>query len=215
MTDEGRSRATVSFGDRLIEIIAVLLLGMTTIGTAWCGYQAAQWNGQSGDLARTASQQSLESARLFGVATQKVSYDSQIVAQYAQAKADGNTRLQQFYRQSLIRPDFLPILDRWEAMISSGESPPRLTEDPEYLATQLADYDRAVAAARDSANASNQAGDVADDYVAITILLASSLFFAGVTSSFRYRPARAFLLILSLGTFAIAASRLADLPVAL
>ena len=137
---------------------------------------------------------SLESARLFGVATQKVSYDSQIVAQYAQAKADGNTRLQQFYRQSLIRRDFLPVLDRWEAMVSSGESPARLTEDPEYLAAQLADYDRAVAAAKDSANASNQAGDVADEYVAITILLASSLFFAGVTSSFRYRPARAFLL---------------------
>ena len=211
MTDE--SRDTLSLGDRLIEIIAVLLLGMTTIGTAWCGYQAAQWNGQSGDLARMASLQSLEGARQFGLATQKVSYDSQIVAQYAQARADGNTRLQQFYRESLIRPDFLPILDRWEATVSAGQSPLRLTEDPEYLAAQLAEYEKAVAAAEDSANASNQAADTADDYVAITILLASSLFFAGVTSSFRYRPARAFLLILSLGTFAIATARLADLPV--
>jgi hypothetical protein len=39
------------------------------------------------------------------------------------------------------------------------------------------------------------------------------LFFAGVTSSFRYTPARAFLLILALGTVAVAASRLADLPI--
>ena len=46
-----------------------------------------------------------------------------------------------------------------------------------------------------------------------TILLAVALFFAGVTSSFQYAPARVFLIILALGTIAIAASRLADLPV--
>ena len=210
MSNESPPALTV--GDRLIEIIAVLLLGVTTIGTAWCGYQAAQWNGESGDLARTASQQHLESARLFGLATQKVSYDSQIVAQYAQAKADGNTRLQRFYRESLIRRDFLPVLDRWEATISSGQSPPRLTEDPEYLAAQLAEYQRTLEAAKDAVTASNQAGDIADEYVAITILLAAALFFAGVTSSFRYRPARTLLLIAAIGTVAVAASRLADLP---
>ena len=212
MTNDRPPRATISLGDRLIELVAVLLLGLTTVGTAWCGYQAAQWNGQSGDLARMASEQHLESARLYGVATQKVSYDSQIVAQYAQAKSDGNTRLQQFYRESLIRSDFLPVLDRWEATIGAGQTPPRLTEDPEYLAAQLVDYEKALAAAKESTDASQEAGDIGDSYVAITILLAAALFFAGVTTSFRYGPARTLLLILSIGTLAIAASRLGTLP---
>ena len=26
--------------DRMIEVVAVALLGMTTVGSAWCGYQA-------------------------------------------------------------------------------------------------------------------------------------------------------------------------------
>ena len=139
--------SALSVSERLIEIVAVLLLGMTTIGTAWCAYEAAQWNGRSGDLARVASEQHIESARLFGRATQRVSYDSQIVAQYAAARSAGNVRLLQFYRRSLIRPDFLPVLDRWEATIGAGKLPTGLTEDPEYRAAQLGDYERAVKAA--------------------------------------------------------------------
>jgi hypothetical protein len=50
-------------------------------------------------------------------------------------------------------------------------------------------------------------------YVAVTILLAVTLFFVGVTTSFKYRPARALLLAAALATLAGAASRLADLPV--
>ena len=59
-----------------------------------------------------------------------------------------------------------------------------------------------------------QAGVNAQQYVLTTIVLAVALFFAGVTSSFRYKPARAMLIILSLATLAFAASRVADLPIA-
>lgn len=213
MTDDGSGGTSIPAVDRLIEIVAVLLLGLTTIGTAWCGFQAAQWNGRSSDLARVASEQHLDSARLFGLATQQVSYDSQIVAQYAQAKSTGNTRMLRFYRNSLVRPDFLPVLDRWEATVDSGELPTGLTEDTAYLASQLSGYDQAVKAASDSTRAAQEAGQVADAYVATTILLAAALFFAGVTSSFRYRPARTLLLVAAIGTVAVAASRLAGLPI--
>jgi hypothetical protein len=47
----------------------------------------------------------------------------------------------------------------------------------------------------------------------ITTILLAAPFFAGITSFSRYTPARAFLLILALGT-PVAATRLADLPIA-
>lgn len=212
MSEQTSVAGTLPAADRLIEIVAVLLLGLTTIGTAWCGYQAAQWNGLSGDLARASAEQHVDSARLYGAATQRVSYDSQIVAQYAEAKSAGNTRLLRFYRESLMRPDFLPTLDRWEAEVDAGRLPTGLTEDEAYVAAQLADYRAAVARASASTAASQQAGQSADAYVATTILLAAALFFAGVTSSFRYRPARVLLLLAAIGTVAVAASRLAGLP---
>ena len=202
-----------SLFDRLLEVIAVLLLGITTVGTAWCGYEASQWNGQQSDLARQSSDERVEAGRLFGLATQKVAYDSSIIAQYAIAAQAGNTALTDFYRKTLVRSDFLPVLDKWIAEVKAGGTPTNLTEDQDYLNAQFADYKAATAKAEALSAESQQAGNTGDQYVVTTILLAVALFFAGVTSSFRYRPAQAFLLILAIGTVAVAASRLADLPI--
>ena len=205
---------TTTLGERLIEIIAVLLLGIATVGTAWCGYQSSQWNGAQTDLARESSDERVEASRLFGLATQKIAYDANIVAQYAQAIVQGDDNLAQFYRKNLVRPPFLPLLDEWQAEIASGGTPSSLFQDQEYLDTQFAEYQKTVDQAEALNQQSQQASATSDEYVITTILLAIALFFAGVTSSFRYQPARVFLVLLAVGTVAVAAVRLADLPIA-
>lgn len=112
-----------SFFDRLLEIIAVLLLAVTTLGTAWCGYQASQWSGVQTDDNRIEAEHRLDGNREFGRAIQTISYDTNMVALYAQAVQAGNTGLVQFYRQSLFRPEFLPTLDKWEAQVAAGQAP--------------------------------------------------------------------------------------------
>ena len=97
--------------------------------------------------------------------------------------------------------------------VDAGGTPTSLFTDSTYLDQQFGDYKAAVDKAEQATQASQAAGDTANGYVVTTILLAVALFFAGVTSSFQYAPARVFLIILALGTIAIAASRLADLPV--
>ena len=205
--------SATSTSDRILEIVAVLLLAVSTLGTAWCGYQSSQWNGVQTDLSRQSSDERVEANRQFGLATQKVAYDSTLVAEYAQAVRTGDTKLQQFYRDALIRPEFLPQLDAWQDDIQAGQKV-NIFSDPVYLKTQFQQYNDAAAKAEDANVASQAAGNTADDYVLITILLAVALFFAGVTSSFRYKPARALLIVMALGTIAVAASRLVDLPVA-
>lgn len=202
-----------SRGDRLLEIIAVLLLAVTTLGTAWCGYQSSAWNGVQTDLARESSDARVEAGREFGFATQKVAYDSSLVARYAEAVQAGNTELADFYRRSLVRPAFLPVLERWQAEVAAGGSPSVFT-DAEYLDAQFQSYNEATTRAEAANAASQAAGNTADSYILTTILLAVALFFAGVTSSFRYKPARVMLIILAIGTVAVAATRLADLPIA-
>ena len=205
---------TTSGAERVLELIAVLLLGITTVGTAWCGFEAARWSGESGDLSRAASVQHVEGARLFGLATQRITYDSMVVAKYAEASQAHNTALQKFYRQYIIRPEFLPVLARWEAAVKAGNAAAGVFQDKAYLAGQFADYDKTVASAEQSSRDSQQASEYADSYVSKTILLAVALFFAGVTSSFRYRPARVLLLIAATGAVAVAAAGLATLPIA-
>lgn len=199
--------------NRFLEVIAVLLLGITTVGTAWCGYQASQWNGQQSDLARASSDQRVEANRLFGLATQKTSYDASIIAQYAEIYRQGDQTLLDFFKKTLIRPDFLPTLQAWETEVRAGGTPTSLFSDQAYIDSQFGGYKDAAAQSEATGLASQAAGDTGNSYVVTTILLAIALFFAGVTSSFLYTPARVFLLILGFGTLAVAALRLSDLPV--
>ena len=201
-------------GSRLFEVLAVVLLGVATVGSAWCGYQASRWNGEESDHARDASDLEVEAARQFGLATQIVSYDSNMVAQYARAVVDGDETLQAFYRNSLMRPEFLPVLDQWQAEAETSDSPTNLFEDEEYIEGQLVEYRATTAAAEAASAEGDEAGATADDYVLTTLLLASALFFAGITTSFRVRFAQLLLLVGSAVTIAYAASRLAELPVA-
>ena len=199
---------------RILEVLAVVLLGVATIGSAWCGYQATRWNGEENQLARRASDLQVEAAREFGLATQIVSYDSNMIAQYARAVSEGDERLQQFFKDSLIRPAFLPTLEQWEQEVVDGGSPRNLISDEEYLDEQLSGYRDTEARAQAMTVEAEEASSNADDYVLTTLLLASALFFAGLTTSFRVRFAQLMLLGGSVVLIAYAASRLADLPIA-
>jgi hypothetical protein len=201
-------------GQRLLEVLAVALLGVATIGTAWCGYQATRWNGEEADLARQSGALQVEAARQFGLATQIVSYDSNIISQYANARAADDANLMRFYRETLIRPDFLPIVDEWEQQVAAGESPENLLQDEDYRDAQLAPYRESQTRAEGLSLEAQEAGNEADDYVLTTLILASALFFAGLTTSFRVRLARVLLLTGSSLLIAYAATRLAELNVA-
>ncbi len=199
---------------RVLEVLAVALLGVATIGSAWCGYQATRWNGEEGDLARESATVQVEAARQFGLATQIVSYDSNMIGQYAIATASDNEDLRRFYRETLIRPEFLPILERWEEQVATGESPDNLLEDQDYVDAQLEPYRVTVAEAEALSVEAQRAGNEGDDYVLTTLILASALFFAGLTTSFRVRFARLLLLGGATLLIAFAASRLVELDIA-
>jgi hypothetical protein len=201
-------------GDRMLEVLAVMLLGVATVGSAWCGYQASKWNGQESELARESSDLLVDSTRLFTLATQAVAYDASLVTQYAQAYQEENTILMEFYRASLMRPAFLPVIDAWEAEVRAGRAPANLLSDEAYLDAQYADFQATQAEAQAASAAGQEAGDNADAYVLTTLMFAVALFFAGVTSSFRFRSVRIVLLIGAVLAIALAAARLVDVPIA-
>jgi hypothetical protein len=198
---------------RLSEMVAVLLLGIATVGTAWCGYEASRWNQDQADLARQSSDLRVESNRQFGLATQEIVYDANLVAQYAKAVVDGDTRLQEFFRTTLFRPAFLPVLERWQEAIQAGKTPQNLLEDKDYLSSQMSEYQATQSRSEAIDLEGKKAGEHADEYVLITLLLASALFFAGVTTSFKLMAARLVLITLAAVLIAYCISRIVNLPV--
>jgi hypothetical protein len=109
-----------------------------------------------------------------------------------------------------VRPDFLSVIESLEQGTFEGGN---LLENQEYTQAQLGSYNDTIARAEAATERSQVAGENADDYVVLTLVLASALFFAGVTSSFRMRALRIALLTLSGLAVAGVAARLADLPI--
>jgi hypothetical protein len=213
VSNASRSERNRQSSNRLSEMIAVLLLGIATIGTAWCGYEASRWNQDQGDLARQSSDLRVEANRQFGLATQSIAYDATLVAQYAKAVVDGDTGQQEFYRSTLFRPAFLPVLERWQEALQDGKAPQNLLEDADYVDSQLAGYQETQGRAEAIDVEAKEAGENADEYVLITLLLASALFFAGVTTSFKLQMARLVLVALAAVLIAYCISRITTLPV--
>ncbi|WP_433305385.1 hypothetical protein ACQP2F_17925 [Actinoplanes sp. CA-030573] len=202
------------FGDRLLEVIAVVLLAVSTLGTAWSAYQASQWSGVQTQDNQQETNHRLEANRQFARATQTFTYDSSVIALYAQAVQAKNAALADFYRGTMARKGLLPFLDKWEATVRAGGTPTPLLEDPQYVNAQSSGYTAEQDAAEKAARAAQQAAQQSQSYTLNTIVLAVALFFAGVTSSFRYRSVRTLLIILAILTLSFAATRLADLPIA-
>lgn len=198
---------------RAIEVMTLVVMAIATVGSAWCAYQASQWNGEEAALGRKASEQRVDASQQFALATQTVAYDTSTISQYANALANEQDELAAFVRSSIAREDFVPILDEWRETVRAGGTPVRLLDDQEYLDSILDPYRASLDAAEELADGSDDANNTADSYVLVTLLLATVLFFAGITNSFRDRGVRLVLLAGAGLTLAYAASRLGDLPV--
>ena len=194
-------------------MLAVLLLGVGSVATAWCGIQASRWNGEEAVESRDAGITRIDASEAFSLGTQKFAYDANIATQYASAVADDNEELREFIRENLMRPEFLPVLDRWEASIRAGDHSFNLFTDEEYLDSLFAASTAKAAESDAGLERSNEASDNADEYLLMTLLTATALFFAGVTTSFLSRPARLALLAVAATILTFTAARLIDLPV--
>lgn len=201
-------------GDRALELFAVILLGLATVATAWCAYEAARWNDRETDEVRSSAASTLEANRLYGLATQKVSYDATMSALYAQALVQNQPMLTGFYKDNLVRPEFRPVLEEWERQAQAGGDLTNLLENDEYLQEQFGPSQAADAMSGEAASRARDASDNASDFVQMTIFLAAALFLAGVTGNFRSRGMRILLLVGCSSVFAFALARIADLPTA-
>lgn len=200
-----------------MEIVTVAILGVATVASAWCAFQSSRWNDTETSFARDATDLRVEQSRLYAQATQTVAYDSTIAAGYASALADKNEQLQEFFRQSLIRPGFMPVIERWEAQAGDGSSSVATTslfEDEDYLTGLFGNANEVDAQVTEASGNADEASSNGQDYLLTTLFMASALFFAGVVSSFRAPTARIMLLMAATLLLALGAARIVDLPIA-
>ena len=195
------------------EVVVVLLLSVTTILTAWVGFQASKWGGAMSISFSQASTARIEASRLEGVANRKLDIHSSLFVQWVETTGTQNVPVADFLRERFPEP-LATAFDAWIALepLTSPDAPLSPFDMPEYAIPELAqsaDADRRADAKFAEALANNQRGD---NYTVLTVAFASVLFFTAISERMRTPRGRSVLLGLALVLFVAATIVLLTFP---
>jgi hypothetical protein len=207
--------ATVSRVERRFELAAVLLLSLTTLATAWSGYQAARWSGEQSQHYARASATRIKAQQQATAAGQLRIDDLLYFNGWLNARQEGNVKLARIYARRF-RPAFVPAFRAWVAQkpFTNPNAVPGPLYMPQYRLVQAA----AAARLDRQADALYQQGTEAktndDNYILSTVFFAAVLFFAGISLRVLWRPLRG--IVLGLGSVLLMSGLIfvASLPVA-
>ncbi|ROS23757.1 hypothetical protein [Cellulomonas sp. PhB150] len=211
MPDAAASERGARIGAR--EVVVVVLLSVTTIVTAWVGFQASKWGGAMSISFSQASSARIEASRQEGVANRKLNLQATLFAQWAAAYSADDEELADFLQDRFPEPlaTAFPVwLDSKPLQNPAAAASP--FDLPEYRIPELA-LAQAADARADAKFAEalkdNQRGD---NYTVLTVAFAAVLFFAAMSGRMSSRRAGDVLLGLGLVLFVIAASLLIAYP---
>ena len=195
------------------ELVAVILLSVTTVLTAWSGFQASKWGGAMAISFNQASGSRIEASRLEGTANRKETIQVTLFTDWLQADASRDQELADYLAARFPEP-LKSAFDAWIATSppTNPQAPSSPFVMPEYVVPELV----AAQAADERANekfaqalVNNQRGD---NYTALTIGFASVLFFAAMSGRMKSRRDQWILLDLGLAIFTAALVLLAFYP---
>jgi len=195
--------------ERVREIVAVVVLSVTAILTAWCGFESSKWGGQMSIRFSEASSARIHAADLASEARDARAVDLTIYAQWVQARASGDTALAD-YVEARFTPEFAVAFEDWQA---GGEDLRSPFAEPSYVPTGSEEADATSAEADRRFATALQANQRGDDYALLTVLFALVLFFVAVSERTRVRWAGWFLLGAGIVVAGVGVGILASLPV--
>ena len=171
----------------LVELFSTVLLAVAAVATAWSTYQSTQWRGEQAVSTSRATAARIESSEAATHAGQLTQVDIATFVQWTDAHLTGDAGLATFYRRRF-RPEFVPAFDAWIAA--------KPFTMPEYRVSQSTLSSELNAQAGEHSNDAEAANQRADDYVLAVVLLASALFFAGISTKLHEERQREALLAL-------------------
>lgn len=200
--------------DRWIEFFSATVLALATVMTAWCGYQAAQWDGEQADLYNQATNAQVQAAQLTTSAMLRASIQVGLFVEYAAAISTENDPLADFL-YNRFPATLKTATDAWLALtpLQNPDAPLSPFDMPEYV---LPEQTEAVALQEQSLEnfaAANQANERSDEYVLLTVLFATVLFFAGIAGKFQWRLIDGAMLGLGVLVFLYGSWRILNSPI--
>jgi hypothetical protein len=198
------SNQSISRFDRWIEFISAVVLALATVGTAWCGYQAARWGGEQTTHYFEAMSAALQSAQLTNQGNQVNALNVNLFVEWSAAVSQGNQELADFLYERF-PPELKTAMDAWLTInpLDNPDAPASPFAMPQYAPQELEESDRFAIMADEFFEQASQENEISDRYVLLTVMFASVLFFAGVSGKFQSQLIDLAMLIFAILIFVI------------
>jgi hypothetical protein len=199
---------------KLIVLVSTALLGLIAVLTAWSGYQAAKWGGDATDLALQSNAFQSQSSESSLTANQLQMLDVQIFIEWVNATMQNNVIQAKFYQQRM-RDEAKPAFNAWLETdpFTNGNAPTSPFVMPQYVlqtriqAQKFADQSAALY------DQNQVASDHSNNYVLTTVVLASAMFFVGISTRIGWRQVELVLVTFSICLLAYGVYRVVMLQI--
>ena len=177
-------------GKTIREVVTLLVLSLTAVLTAWCGFQSSKWGGEMSIAFSQASSARVQAASADGEARTARGYDLTIWANFVNAVAEDNTELTDYISERFT-PAFRIAYDDW---VAGGRTKPGPFAEPSYVPPGTAEAEALSARADEKFQQALDNNARGDRYSLLTVLFALVLFFAAMSGrDFAAWVSRAFL----------------------
>lgn len=195
------------------ELIAVILLSVTTILTAWTAFESSKWGGAMSISFSQASSARIEAARLDGTANQRTALQVDLWVQWVDAQGNDNPSLAREISGRFPEP-LATAHEEWLATdpdsLKNDTSSP--FEMPSYVIEERVLAQESDARADDKFAEALQNNQRGDNYTLLTVLFASVLFFTAMSGRLDDHRSRWAMLLLGMGLALVGAFLLTTFP---
>lgn len=201
--------------ERWVELLAAAILALATIASAWSAYQATRWGGVQAEAYAQAGAARGESLRASDLADADLTIDVEYFAIWLDEVGQGGNEQVLALLERAFRPEFEPAFEAWLATdpLVNQDGPATPFEMEEYVLASAQEAEELRTEAEAAAGVAADANQTGDNYVLTTVLFASVLFFAGISSKFSGRWVRITLVIAGFLAFLAGSLILVTFPV--
>jgi len=182
----------------ILEIIEAIVLAIVAIATAWSGYQAALWTGHQAELYGLASRYRTQAEGALNFANQERLYNASTVVEWLKAEANGQKKLADLFERRFL-PEFRPAFESWKKTdpLNNPNAPAGPFFMPEYRSAKSEEAAKLSEQATDTFERGNQAREHSDQYVRVTVTLATVLLLMAISQRFKTQAVRVGLAVLA------------------
>ncbi|WP_433158314.1 hypothetical protein [Kribbella sp. CA-247076] len=179
------------------DLLAIVVLSVTAILTAWTGFESAKWGGAMSIAFSEASSARIEAVKLEGTADRKLSVQVSLFTQWLQAYQDGDQELSAFLAARFPEP-LATAFREWLASrpLQNADAAETPFDLPGYVIPEQQQAQQADARADQKFSDALRNNQQSDDYTILTVGFATVLFFAALSG--RVRSNRVSWLLLTL-----------------